>query len=52
MENEEYGCNKLETFDELMEFYEEEASDYDKVIRQILNSNMQCCKQHVCCELR
>lgn len=38
MEKDEYGCNKHETFDDLMEFYKEEASDYDKVTRTNLNS--------------
>ena len=33
MEKNERGYNKHETFDELMEFYKEVASDYDEVTK-------------------
>lgn len=39
MEKDDYGCNKHETFDELMEFYKEAASTYDEVTTFL---NLQC----------
>ena len=31
MEKDEYRCNKHENLEDLLEFYKENASDYDKV---------------------
>lgn len=48
MEKDNCGYNKHETFDDLMDFYKEVASDYDQVNKSISYIKLTFSMRYVC----